>query len=80
MDLYLAYGLILLGLLLFAAELFLPTGGVLFVLGGGWLLDRTFSEGVAKTVVWWLLVGLAVTLFGGVSRIAGRRDGTAPPE
>lgn len=35
MDLYLAYGLILLGLLLFAAELFLPTGGVLFVLGLG---------------------------------------------
>jgi len=33
MDLYLAYGLILLGLFLFAAELFLPTGGVLFVLG-----------------------------------------------
>jgi membrane-bound serine protease (ClpP class) len=32
MDLYLAYGLILIGLLLMAAELFVPSFGVLFVL------------------------------------------------
>lgn len=50
------------------------TCGVLFVLGGGWVLDRTLGEGIAKTIVWWLLVGLAVTLFGGVSRVASRHD------
>lgn len=50
------------------------SSGVLFVLGGGWVLDRTLSEGLAKTLVWWLLVGLAVTLFGGVSRVATRPD------
>ena len=50
------------------------TCGVLLVLGGGWVLDRTLSEGVAKSILWWLLVGLAVTLFGGVSRVATRHD------
>jgi hypothetical protein len=48
--------------------------GVLFVLVGGWVLDRTLGEGITKTIVWWLLVGLAVTLFGGVSRVATREN------
>jgi membrane-bound serine protease (ClpP class) len=37
-DVYLAYFLIALGLILMAAELFLPVGGVLFVLGTGGLV------------------------------------------
>jgi len=45
--LHLAYGLIVLGLVLLAAELFLPTGGILFVLAIGALVvgvAMTFSE------------------------------------
>ena len=48
--------------------------GVLFVIGGGWVLDQLLAEGALKTVAWWLLVGLAVTLFGGVPRIVTRRQ------
>src|SRR5579871_5303219 len=46
-DLYLAYGLIALGLVLLAAELFLPSGGILFVLAIGALVvgvAMTFNE------------------------------------
>jgi hypothetical protein len=52
--------------------------GVLFVWGGGWLLDRALSEGTLKTVMWWVLIGIAVTVFGGVSRAATRRDDATP--
>lgn len=57
---------------LIAINLICWTFGVLFVLAGGWVLDRALGEGIVKTVLWWLLVGLAVTLFGGVSRAASR--------
>ena len=49
------------------------TIGVLFVIGGGWVLDQFVRKGALREVLEWILIGLAVTLFGGVSMIAARR-------
>src|SRR5919197_4720608 len=68
-NLYLAYGLIALGLLLLAAELFIPTGGVLFVLAVSALI-----VGVAMTFVSNTYTGM-VTLLGLCSLV--RLVGTA---
>ena len=65
----LAYGLIAVGLLLMAAELFLPTHGILFGLGLGATLIGvvlTFRSGLPTGVITLLVVVIAVPVFGGV--------------
>ena len=64
-NLFLAYALIVIGLLLMAAELFLPTGGVAFVLGVGGVIagiaiafNRSPSQGVVTVIVVVVLVPL----------------------
>ncbi len=41
---------------------------------GGWLLDRWLPHGFLLSFLEWLLVGIAVSIFGGVSILAMRRD------
>ena len=57
-NLFLAYTLIVVGLLLMAAELFLPTGGIVFVVGVGGLIagvaiafNRSTSQGIVTVIV-----------------------------
>lgn len=57
-DLILAYGLIALGFLMLAAELFIPSGGILFVLA-----VASIAGGVAMTFYYDVSLG-AVTLIG----------------
>lgn len=64
-NLFLAYSLIVIGLLLMAAELFLPTGGIVFVLGVGGVIggiaiafNRSPSQGAVTLIVVLVLVPL----------------------
>ena len=65
--LFLAYALIVIGLLLMAAELFLPTGGIVFVLGvGGVIAGVAIAFGASATqgVVSLVVVVVLVPLLG----------------
>jgi membrane-bound serine protease (ClpP class) len=68
-SLFLAYVLIVIGLLLLAAELFIPSGGVLFVLaicalvGGIWMV---FQQDAQKGWITLVVVLLLVPILGGV--------------
>lgn len=42
------------------------TLGLAFVLAGAWVLDQLLQDGFAKTALEWILIGVAITLFGGV--------------
>jgi membrane-bound ClpP family serine protease len=62
-DLFFAYALIVIGLLLMAAELFLPTGGIVFVLGVAGSIagiaiafNRSSTQGVVSLIVVVVLV------------------------
>jgi membrane-bound serine protease (ClpP class) len=64
-DLVLAYALIVVGLLLMAAELFLPTGGIVLVLGVGGVIagvaiafNRSPEQGMVTLIVVVILVPL----------------------
>lgn len=64
-DLVIAYALIVVGLLLMAAELFLPTGGITFVLGVGGVIagiaiafNRSPQQGIVTLIVVVILVPL----------------------
>ncbi len=64
-DLFFAYSLIVIGLLLMAAELFLPTGGIVFVLGVAGTIagiaiafNRSSTQGVVSLIVVVVLVPL----------------------
>jgi F0F1-type ATP synthase assembly protein I len=47
--------------------------GLAFLAGVGWVLDRFLSPGPVKTVLNFLLIGLALTLFGVLPRDLRRR-------
>jgi len=64
-NLFLAYSLIIIGLLLMAAELFLPSGGIVFVLGVGGVIggiaiafNRSPSQGAVTLIVVLVLIPL----------------------
>ncbi|MCI0682361.1 MAG: hypothetical protein L0Y71_09670 [Gemmataceae bacterium] len=61
-DLVLAYALILIGLLLMAAELFLPTGGFAFVLGVGGVIAGIAIAFNRSTPQGWVTVIVVVVL------------------
>jgi membrane-bound serine protease (ClpP class) len=70
-NLILAYGLIALGLVLLAAELFVPTGGILFVLAVGALVvgvAMTFAEStggsMARGVVTLIAIVVIIPIVG----------------
>lgn len=66
-NLFVAYALIALGLLLLAGELLLPTGGILFVIGLAALITgvaSTFYRGPAQGVVALVIIFLAITIVG----------------
>ena len=66
-NLFLAYALVVIGLLLMAAELFLPTHGIVFVLGVGGLIAGAaiaFNHSTAQGVVTLVVVGVLVPLLG----------------
>lgn len=66
-ELVLAYGLICLGLLLMAAEVVLPTGGILFVLGIGGLvfgLAMIFYKDVPQGLVTTIAVFVLIPIVG----------------
>src|SRR3989442_3809809 len=64
---FLAYSLIGLALLLLAAELFIPTFGVLFVLGLGGLIvgvAMTFQESIPRGIITLVALFVIVPIFG----------------
>jgi membrane-bound ClpP family serine protease len=66
-NLLLAYGLIVLGLVLLAAELFLPTGGILFVLAVGALVvgvAMTFAESTSRGMVTLIAIFVIIPIVG----------------
>jgi membrane-bound serine protease (ClpP class) len=66
-HLLLAYGLIALGLVLLAAELFLPTGGILFVLAVGALVvgvAMTFAESTSRGMVTLIAIFVIIPVVG----------------
>src|SRR5205085_10625682 len=66
-HLLLAYGLIVLGLVLLAAELFLPTGGILFVLAVGALVvgvAMTFAESTSRGMVTLVAIFVIIPIVG----------------
>jgi membrane-bound serine protease (ClpP class) len=66
---YLAYGLILLGLILLAADLFLPTGGILLVLAVGALVvgvAMTFAESIERGLVTLVAIAVIIPVAGSV--------------
>jgi len=66
-NLLIAYALIVLGLVLLAAELFLPTGGILFVLGVGALVvgvAMTFAESTSRGMVTLIAVFVIIPIAG----------------
>ena len=68
-DLFLAYALIIIGLLLMAAELFLPTGGIALVLGVGGVIAGiaiAFNRSSAQGIVTLIVVVVLVPLLGPV--------------
>jgi membrane-bound ClpP family serine protease len=68
-DLFLAYALIVIGLLLMAAELFLPTGGIVLVLGVGGVIAGiaiAFNQSSAQGIVTLIVVVILVPLLGPV--------------
>ena len=65
--LFLAYALIVIGLLLMAAELFLPSGGIVFVLGVGGVIAGVaiaFSDSTTQGVVTVIVVVVLVPMLG----------------
>src|SRR5262245_24741285 len=66
-NLFLAYTLIVVGLLLMAAELFLPTGGIVFVLGVGGLIAGVaiaFNRSPSQGIVTLIVIVILIPLFG----------------
>jgi membrane-bound ClpP family serine protease len=66
-NLFLAYGLIILGLILLAAELFLPTGGIMFVLAVGALvvgIAMTFADSTSRGMVTLIAVVVIIPILG----------------
>lgn len=66
-NLVLAYALIVLGLILLAAELFLPTGGILFVLAVGALVvgvAMTFASSTSRGMVTLIAVFIIIPILG----------------
>ncbi len=68
-NLFLAYALIVVGLLLMAAELFLPTGGITFVLGVGGLIAGiaiAFNHSPGQGMITVIVVGVLVPILAPV--------------
>ena len=66
-NLFLAYTLIIIGLLLMAAELFLPTGGIVFVLGLAGIIAGVaiaFNRSPSQGIVTLVAIVVLVPLFG----------------
>lgn len=66
-NLFLAYALVVLGLLLLAAEIFLPTGGILFVLAIGALvagITMTFYGDVTQGLITLVAVFIIIPVLG----------------
>ncbi len=66
-NLVLAYTLVILGLVLLAAELFLPTGGILFVLAIGALVvgvAMTFASSTSRGMVTLISVFIIIPILG----------------
>jgi membrane-bound ClpP family serine protease len=66
-NLLVAYGLIVLGLVLLAAELFLPTGGILFVLAVGALVvgvAMAFAESTSRGMVTLIAIFVIIPIVG----------------
>ena len=49
------------------------TLGLLFVLAAGWVLDMVMPPGAAKSIIEWVIIGVALTLFGGIAVAAKHR-------
>lgn len=67
MDHFLAYTLVVIGLLLLAAEIFLPTGGILFVLAIGALvagIAMTFYSDVRQGMITLIAVIIIIPILG----------------
>jgi len=88
-NLFLAYALIFLGLVLMAAEVLLPTGGILFVLGIGGLiagLAMTFSYSATQGLVTTIVVFVLIPILGPVlvhywpKTVVGRKFFLAGPD
>src|SRR5205814_9981792 len=64
---FLAYALVLLGLLLLAAEIFLPTGGILFVLAIGALvagMAMCFDSDTTQGIITLTAVVIMISIVG----------------
>jgi len=53
--------------------------GVLFVIAGSWVLDQLLADGIVKTLAEWVLFGIALTLFSGISYTAGQSQRAVHP-